>query len=185
MNRFKSVLLAAVLMFIALPAFAQNQYSNQQTVNLALNVSESVTLSATPGTITFTPGPGGTATASGPISVVTTYNLGASRTSLLVGLWLGSSTAALSNGTTNIPSSDVLASNSSFTNSPCTGTNMSGNGSFPGSVAGAYCANYQVIGAGGGAGVNTSAVTLALAGLPTNLGPGSYTGTVVFQAVYW
>ncbi len=184
MKSLKALLLAAAI-FIALPAFAQNQFSNQQTVNLALNITESVTLSATPGTITFTPGAGGTATASGPISVVTTYNLGSSRTALLVGLWLGSSSAALSNGTTNIPSSDVLASNGSFTNVPCTGTNQTGNGSFPGSVAGAYCANYSVLGAGGGAGVNTSPVTLSLTGLPANLAPGSYTGTVVFQAVYW
>jgi len=188
-----SVVALAVLLFMAIPAQAQIQ-SNQASVNLSMTISESLTISATPANISFTynPASGGTATASGPITVVTSANLASGHTILQVFGWLSSTTAALS-GPSNIPSSEVFANttgNGQYANGgnvPCTGESE-GAGAL--GVDGAQCGSVlgtqdmldgtRAIAAGGAFTVNDS-VVLSLA----NLGPlaaGSYAGTINFEA---
>jgi hypothetical protein len=193
LKKLVSILTLAVLLFVAIPTRAQLT-SNQANVNLSMTISESVTLSATPANISFTysPSGGGTATASGPITVVTTANLASGHTVLMVFGWLSSTTAALA-GPSNIPSSEVFANttgNGIYAGGgtvPCTGESENAgavgvDGSQCGSIGGVQdiLDGNRTISAGGVFTLNDS-VTLSLA----NLGPlaaGSYSGTINFQA---
>ena len=184
----------AILGFVGV-ANAQT-LSNTASVNLSMSISESITVSATPSNITFTysPSGGGTATASGPITVVTTANLAAGHTYINVYGWLGSTTTALG-GPRSIPSSEVFASITgngttgwaSGSLVPCTslesiGVSGAGCSSVPGTDSPIDSTRDGSL-APGGLFVITDNVTLSLANLG-NLAPGSYTGTINFEADY-
>jgi hypothetical protein len=91
-------------------AFCQSLNSNTATVSLTATLSESLTVAATPATVTFVLIPGGTATGNAPVAVTTTWILSASRTSVTLVGYFSSATAALSGGSpvVNIPTSEVL-----------------------------------------------------------------------------
>lgn len=179
-------LLAVAMMFVTLPANAQTVTSSTTATSLNLNISESLSVAATPASINFTGYnyTAGTATASAPISVVTTGNLAAGHTWVVTWAYLGSTTAALA-GPQNIPASDVFASINGGAAVACT-YDASGSGQYiSGVVNGAVCpaangpiGNQQNPPAG--AYTQTDTVALTLAGA-TALLPGSYVGSITFN----
>ena len=184
-----AVFLALALVLFAIPANAQTPAltATATPVNLSLNVGESLTISVSPSSISFGSydPTAGTATASGPITVVTTANLNAGHGTFETFAWLGSATAALS-GPANVPSSKIFSSNNSLTAVPCTDTEIEPNSStFVGSVMGAGCTTGGRLGIiiAPPAGVNsqTDTVLLSLSGA-ANLIPGSYAGVINFEA---
>lgn len=186
MKRYMKLLfgIAALMLAAAIPAQAQLVFSNTQTINLSLAAAESYSITATPGSITLNPvsGTPGAYTASGPISVTTNFNLATSRTELALGAWLGSVNAALAGPGGNIPSSDFTATFAGVqpSSSACTITG----GNFAGEVFGAMCGGWQPAGSPMTfwSGTQTETVMLSLAGVPTTLTPGAYTGTITFEA---
>src|SRR5579862_8361505 len=73
MRKALSMIVALLMVFAAVPTVAQAVNSSVQSVALTMNVGETLTLTATPATITFTYVPGSnTATASGPITTTAT-----------------------------------------------------------------------------------------------------------------
>lgn len=83
--------------------------SNTPTVTLNATLAESLTIAATPSTVSFTLVAGGTATASAPVAITTTWVLAQGRANVVLDGYFASSTAALSSGApvSNIPSSAV------------------------------------------------------------------------------
>jgi len=119
-NRILKVL--AVLAFAFLPQFAFGQVnSNTATVALSMPVNASLTVTATPASISFTPTDSTHATASGPISVTTSWNLTDSDT-VETAAYFTSATSALTNGTSIIPPSSIKASVDGGTVAVCSQT---------------------------------------------------------------
>ena len=182
-------LLAALVLSLAfVPPVAQATNSNAATVSISLTVGESLTLTATPASITF-PGAGGAASA--PIVVTTSANFAAGHyTTLSSYAWFSNNAAALV-GPQNIPPTMISSSDNGHTANACTG-----DGSAAGvGIGGAFC--YDVgsgtLGAGhdalsritvsaGGTFTIVDSVQLVL-GLPAGIVAGSYSGTINFQAV--
>jgi hypothetical protein len=110
-NTRTHLLLALGSLLLAAPsAFAQLN-SNTATVSLTATLGESLTVSATPNNVSFALVSGGTAAASGPVAVTTTWILSGSRTSVTLVGYFASATAALTNGgspAVTIPTSEVL-----------------------------------------------------------------------------
>jgi hypothetical protein len=199
LNRIGCGLVFTALLLFPTLAQAQQINSNTAVVSLSLTVTESLTISASPSPTTFNSYNPSLGTAStNPITVTTSAVIGNEYGSVAIGGWLSSSTAALVNGSSNIPSSEVYSSVTSSgagiggtsTAGPCTATTNTASGTI--GVAGATCpglnANWidMVPGAAHTAGDFTvnDAVTLSLVGA-TGLVPGSYTGTISFEAFAW
>jgi len=178
--------LVVAALLLAFSTGAQQLNSNVQTVSLSMSVAESLTITASPSSITFTPNAGYTAaTASGPITISTVGQLAATRSSLWIDAYFASATSALANGSSLIPASQVFASWNGMTTIPCSG-NDTGLG-----VTGSAC--------NGGGGTfplftptstppltlpsftNTSTLLLSLGGM-SGLVPGSYTGVINIEA---
>lgn len=92
-----------------LNAFGQLN-STSATVTLTATLSESVTVAATPGTVSFNLVAGGTATGSAPVAITTTWVLASGRANVVLDGYFASASAALSGGTptVNIPTSEVF-----------------------------------------------------------------------------
>jgi hypothetical protein len=135
MRKIQSLILtlAIALAFgMAAPrAIAAQITSNTATVALSMTVGESIAVSGLPASITLTPSGTG-ATASGPLTINTSYNFSTLRR-LWVVAYFTSATAALSNGSFNIPASNVLGSVDGATAVACnqTETNVNGSGATP------------------------------------------------------
>jgi hypothetical protein len=176
------VLAVAALLFASVGVAEAQLNSTANSVALSMTVGESITISTTPANVTFTysPAGAGTATASGPITVVTTANVLAGHQWIQGFAWLGSTTAALS-GPSSIPASEVFAViNSNPTPMPCTSNGWK---SPDFGVAGAFCGGslFETDNPPAGAFTNTSVLTLSL----NNLGavaPGTYTGVLNIEA---
>ena len=94
-------------------ASAQVLNSNSATVALNATLPETLGLSATPGTVSFTLLPGASAAGSAPVVVNTSWVVSALRGSVNLYAWFGTPSAALTDGAStpnNIPSSEVYAS---------------------------------------------------------------------------
>ncbi len=104
-------LLAAVVSCLSVP-YAQAQLnSNTSTITLNATLAESLSVSATPATVTFTLIAGGVATGNVPVAITTTWVLASSRSNVVLDGYFANPTAALSGSSTpvvNIPSSEVL-----------------------------------------------------------------------------
>jgi hypothetical protein len=181
----KAVLFWVVIAgLFALPCAATQVTSNTASVALSMNVSESLSITATPATISFTPS-GTTATASGPITVTTSWQLNSTRASLYTAAYFSTPSSALANGSSLIPSSDVFASVDSATAAACSGTSlpMAGLG-----ISGGMCGTNGIIFNGGSqlsggtfTGSHSDTILLSMQGLPT-LNAGSYSGTLTIVA---
>jgi hypothetical protein len=102
--------------------------SNTVTVTLNATLAESISVSATPTTITFSLVAGGTATGNVPVAITTTWVLASSRANVVLDGYFATATAALSGSASpvvNIPSSEVLGLMS--TGSPTTFTAFTAN----------------------------------------------------------
>jgi len=127
--------LAVLSLILILPvspgAFGQSLNSNSPTVVLTATLPETLTVSASPTTATFTLVPGGTSNAN-TIAITTSTVLMGSRTSLILVGYFASAAAALSTSApvSSIPSSDVFGqvstgtptSYTAFTQSDALGT---------------------------------------------------------------
>lgn len=172
-NLFRTAL--AMILAVALsgaPAMAQIP-SNVATVNLSMTIQSSLTVAATPANITFNYTGGGNATASGPINITTTWNLGSPE--ILAVMAYFSSTTALT-GPNSIMVSQVFASANGGGSTACTGTFTN---QVPASTPGATCFvnSAQTV---SGTGSENDSLLLSLQNLtPT---PGTYTGVLNISA---
>ena len=85
--------------------------SNTASVALKATLGESLTVAATPSTVTIPLVSGGTATGTSPVAITTTWVLSATRTAVTLVGYFSSATAALTDGAAtpaNIPASEVL-----------------------------------------------------------------------------
>jgi hypothetical protein len=98
----------ALALAVAPAAFAQLN-SNQATVNLNAVLGESLTVTAGPGTVNFVLPASGVANGSAPVSITTAWVLDGSRTNVSCYAYF-SSAVALTDGTNNIPTSNVQGS---------------------------------------------------------------------------
>ncbi len=106
-------LVALAVSFCPRHASAQVLNSNAATVALNATLPETLTLSATPGTVNFNLVPGATAAGSAPVVVSTSWVVSAARGTVNLYAWFGTPSAALSDGASTpntIPSSAVYAS---------------------------------------------------------------------------
>lgn len=177
MKKYARLVLAVVLsaLLIGAPAFA-SVTSNPQTVNLTLTIGETLTLSVTPGSVSFpAPDINGNSTASQPISVVTSWNFSASRI-LVTDAYFTNPAAALTNSGPAIPASMVFASPDGGTAQACTQTESSN----PNATAGGSCPRiFSNLSATSGS--STDSLQLSLRGA-TGLTPGAYAGVLNFSA---
>lgn len=106
-QRFATFLLVGTTSVLASMAYGQTN-SNSQAVQLSATLGETITVSATPATASFTLVAGGTATAT-PVSITTTWVVGASRSTVELDGYFASASAALTDGNSNdISSAQVL-----------------------------------------------------------------------------
>jgi hypothetical protein len=173
------LLLCFFTLRMAVPrAVAAQITSNTATVALSMNVGESIAVSGVPVSITLTPSGTG-ATASGPINVNTSYNFSQVRR-LWVVAYFTSATAALSNGSFNIPAAQVLGSVDGGTAVACnqTETNVNGSGATPL----AQCPDITTLnpGATGTGSLPSHSLLLSLTGGP--FPAGNYTGVIAIVA---
>jgi len=99
----------AASFFFAAHAGAQLN-SNTSTVTLNATLAESLSVSATPTTVTFTLVAGGTALGNVPVAITTTWVLASSRANVVLDGYFATATSALSGSASpvvNIPSSEV------------------------------------------------------------------------------
>jgi hypothetical protein len=102
--------------------------SNTGTITLNATLAESLSVSATPTTVTFTLVAGGTATGSTPVAITTNWVLASSRANVVLNGYFATASAALSGSASpvvNIPSSEVYGLMS--TGSPTTFTAFTAN----------------------------------------------------------
>jgi hypothetical protein len=177
MKKAFRLFLAALLVFTlsGAPAFAQVT-SNLATVNLSMNIGETFTLAASPANISFTYS-SGAATASGPITVTSSWGLThAANHTIVIDAFFTTPSAALS-GPANIPASSVFASVDGAAAVACSGTE--GNPNMPFATAGGVCPHVLANATEPDLGSSSDTVLLSLSGLSG--APGNYTGTLNIQ----
>jgi hypothetical protein len=183
-QKFVLTLAVLALLFAPMASQANTMYATPSTVSLTMNVSETLSVSCTPASVSFTynPSGAGSATASGPISCVTTWSIGPSRAAITSDSWVGSASAALTNGVTNIPASQVFASLNGASAVPCTGND----GAMTGETPNGQCSNWFETSSTTPAltltGNRTDTVLLSLNNLGSTLQPGSYSGVFSYSA---
>ena len=178
--------LLAVLAAACVPGWGQaiRVRSPQAGPKPQLVISGSLTLSATPSAVTFTLVPNGTVQGSQGVNVTTTWDVLGLAPELSLYAWLGSSTAALSDGRTpahDIPSSAVLGQMT--TGSPTSFTPFTE--SPPPGVAGAGLTLLNNVAVGGFleyAGSRTDVLNLEINLSGVSVPAGTYTGTLTLQA---
>ena len=191
MNRRISNVLVFVL--VALVAAAPIQSfasvnSGVQPVTLSYSQGETLSLTATPATITFN----SAGVASGPISLTSTWNL-YNQYTMQLDVYFTTS-IALSSGSNNIPTSDVQYTSACSSTYAINCNNATGQCNLSGPPAGSNpndppglsnnCGNiFQSAPTFTGQGTNTSTETLALLGTPYVATGTAYTGTLNFDLV--
>ena len=171
------LLLAVSLVVFPFRALAQVN-SNVGNVTLSASVQDSISVSPAVGTVNFALLPGAAVTGTPTVPITTSWNLkpaGGPTVSLYA--YFDSSTAALTDGTDNIPSADVLGSVNSGAFTALTSTGPFG-------AAGASLLLFTEV-IGGANKIKTRSdnldVRIDLTGLPS-LPAGTYTGTMRIQA---
>jgi hypothetical protein len=182
--------LALVVFASCAPAFGQpNLNSNTATVALTATLGESLTVSATPGTASFTLVSGAPATSTAPVAMTTTWIMNRNRATVTLVGYFASATAALTDGgspANTIPTSEVFGQVT--TGTPTTYTAFTGSGVGTGGtqvgVAGASLTMLtQTIDTTHRSGTRTDNLNLKidLTSQP-QLPAGTYTGTLSLQA---
>jgi hypothetical protein len=113
---------AFAIFVLALFAAVAVNAQTSSTVTLQLAINESLTLTCSPSTVTFTSlQAAGTVAGNVPVSCLTTYSLGGAHTRL--GLFVyAASAAALTSGASNISNTAVSASLNGGSYQPCSAT---------------------------------------------------------------
>jgi hypothetical protein len=170
--------IAIVLMAGVLRARGQVLNSPAANANLIAPLAQSVGIISSPSTINFTLAANGTAAGSSSVTIVTTWNLEAARTSLKVYAYFSSSTAALTDSgspANNIGSAHVLGSVDG-------GANVAFNSASP-FASGSSITVYSVAinsSNRNSSHANTLGLTIDTAGLA--LPAATYNGTLLIQA---
>src|SRR5712691_1839311 len=99
----------ALLMAVTPASWAQFN-SNQPTVNLNAVLGESLTVTASPGTVNFTLATSGPAIGSAPIAITTAWALGSGRTSVTLLAYFTTANALTDGAGHNIPPANVSGS---------------------------------------------------------------------------
>jgi hypothetical protein len=172
------VIAALTLSFVSVPQSKAQTASNAAAVTVEFDLESTLTVAASPGDITFASTDARHATSSGPISVVTSWNLTAGGVNITTAAYFASAAAALSDGVLNIPASDVFASIGGGTATACTATNTN----VPAATAGATCPAVFVGTDVEAQGTDTHTLRLSLTS-PTDI-PASagYAGTITISA---
>lgn len=180
MKYLKKVTFAIAVLTLSLLSVPQSQAqttSNAAAVTMTFAVNSSMTVAATPGSIVFTPTDPKNATASAPIAIVTSWNLAVGGGNVFTAAYFASIPAALTNGTLNIPVSDVFGSVNGGVAGACTLTNVN----VGAANAGAICP--QIFGGIGVAaqGTHSDSLVLSLTS-PTAFAVANYAGTITISA---
>jgi hypothetical protein len=151
--------------------------SNAAAVAMTFAVASSLTVTATPASIVFTRTNSRSATASAPIAVVTSWNLAVGGGNVFTVAYFATIAAALTDGTLNIPSSDVFASINGGTAAACTLVNVNVAAANPGAIC------PQIFGGIGvtAQGSHSDSILLSLTS-PTDFPVTSYAGTITISA---
>jgi hypothetical protein len=183
-NLPRTLAIAVGMVAMTAPAFCQ---LNSSVASVALNatLAESLAVSATPGTVTFTLVSGGTANGSAPVVVTTNWVLNANRSTVTLTGYFSTPTAALTSGgasPVNIPSSEVLGEDTSTGSLVTNYTAFTASGPV-GTANGGLELSSQAISSTNRASSRTDSVNLEinLASQP-QLPAGSYTGTLNLEA---
>jgi len=171
MKAIVSVLLSVILILFAVPAKAQQLSSNTATVSLTFNAAASLSITATPANISFN----ATGAASGPITVVTTWNLPTTYHGIVGYAYFSTSTAL--SGPANIPASAIMATVDGTSQGGFVQTDPTG-GSNGMQYTGAANINFPAKPYTGSQ-TDTLLLSIQNAGSYT---PGGYTGTLNFAA---
>jgi len=110
-TRIFGALFAIGFLVASLSAYGAPLNSNTASVSLSATLAESLTVAATPSSVSFTLVSGGTANGSAPVAVTTAWVLNRNRTSVSLVGYFSSATAALTDGGSpaiTIPTSEVL-----------------------------------------------------------------------------
>lgn len=173
--------LALLLAAGGLNAFGQLN-STAASVTLTATLAESVTVAATPGTVTFNLVAGGTANGSAPVAITTTWVLASGRANVVLDGYFASASAALSGGTptVNIPSSEVYGQMT--TGTPTSYTAFTQTAALGPSGAGLTLFT-QALSASNRASTRTDNLSLQInLSSHTQLPAATYTGTLYLQA---
>jgi hypothetical protein len=151
--------------------------SNAAAVSMTFAVASSLTVAATPSSIVFTRTNSRNATASAAIAVVTSWNLAVGGGNVFTVAYFATIAAALTDGTLNIPSSDVFASINGGTAAACTLANVNVGAATPGAIC------PQIFGGIGvtAQGSHSDSLLLSLTS-PTDFPVTSYAGTITISA---
>jgi hypothetical protein len=176
----KSTLVFAALLlslFSVPQSKAQGTTSNAAAVTMSFGVESSLTVAASPSSIVFTPTDARHATASAPIAVTTSWNLAVGGGNVFTVAYFSSTTAALTDGTLNIPSSKVLASINSGTAAACT----TANANVTAAIGGGICP--QIFGGIGvtAQGTHSDTILLSLSS-GTDFPAATYAGNITISA---
>jgi hypothetical protein len=128
------VVAALALILLSVPQSKAQTTSNAAAVSITFAVNSSLTVAASPGSIVFTSTDSKHATASAPITVVTSWSLATGGGNVFTVAYFASIAAALTDGTLNIPASDVFASINSGTAAACTQANVNVAAGNPGAI---------------------------------------------------
>ena len=181
-HRYRSTVLLLACTAGCARAYAQIN-SNAPTVALSATVTETLTVAATPASVSFSLAPGAATVASSPVSITTTWVLKATRSNVNLYAWFTTPSAALTDGgspANNIPSSVVYGlvstgsptSYTAFTQSNALGTSGGGLQLFTQALTSANrSANRS----------DNLSLKIDLTSLP-QLPAGSYAGTLTLQA---
>ena len=173
------VVAALALSLLSIPQSKAQTTSNAAAVSMTFAVNSSLTVAATPGSIVFTSTAPNTATASSAITVVTSWNLATGGGNVFTVAYFASISAALTNGTVNIPTSEVFASINGGTAAACTLANVNVAAANPGAIC------PQIFGGIGVAAQGTHSDTLLLSLTSATAFPASassYAGAITISA---
>jgi hypothetical protein len=174
--RIVSMMLAVVFLASTAPAQALN--SGAAPIALNATLGESLTLSLTASTVNFTLAAGSSTNAgSTNITATTAWTLKSGRTAVGVYAYFASATAALTDGTNNIPSSAFFISDNGGAAAALTNSVA-----FGASAAGLQLANVPITAANRSSSrTDAMAYNINLSSLP-QLAASTYTGTLNIQA---
>jgi hypothetical protein len=171
------VLTALLLSLFSAPQSKAQTSSNAAAVTMSFAVESSLTVAASPSSIVFNPTDLRHATASAPIAVTTSWNLAVGGGNIFTVAYFSTNTAALTNGTLNIPTSNVLASINSGTATACTRADVNVAAGNPGGICPEIFAGIGV----SAQGTHSDSILLLLSS-GTDFPVANYTGTITISA---
>lgn len=130
-GKVKFVLAAGLALAVSSISYGQNLNSTAATVALNATLAESLTVSASANTLSIPLTAGAKSAPAGPLTITTAWVLKGTRNNVQLVSYLSSSTAALSDGTNNIPASAVQGQVNSgtynaYTNGASNGIGLAG-----------------------------------------------------------